>query len=152
MLCRWWWMLLGVFWVLLKLQCWKMVQLGDQSPEDFVRLDVWLDKSFSSRIMLIHTSFVSLENFHEEKGIDVLAWPGQLSDLKPIEHCWCVVQRHDWATDHPPSTVYDLRIALVEECENIAQNDIDRLIRAMANHNDKCLKGRGGGSELLMCC
>lgn len=90
-----------------------------------------------------HTARVSM-NFLEEEGIEVFDWPARSPDLNPIEHVWDILGRRVRGRQHPPSTVGELREALVEEWGAIPQNDIRSLIRSMPNRCMECIDAHGG--------
>ena len=43
--------------------------------------------------------FQKMRTFFEEKDITTLDWPGNLSDLNPIENLWAIIKRRIEKTD-----------------------------------------------------
>lgn len=89
-----------------------------------------------------HTARVAID-YLEQEGIDVMDWPARSPDLNPIEHVWDIIGRHVLGRHNPPTTVPQLRQALIEEWDAIPQNTIRRLIRSMPNRLEECLNARG---------
>ena len=75
-------------------------------------------------------------------GIDAMDWPARSPDLNPIEHVWDNLGKRVRRRAVVPETLNELRAALQEEWEGIAQEDIARLIRSMPRHFQKVIIAR----------
>lgn len=79
--------------------------------------------------MLMHdnarcdTACVSRQ-FLNEVHIRTMGWPALSPDMNPIEHLWDALKRSVRARNLAPSSVDELRIALLEEWKAIAQETI----------------------------
>ena len=76
--------------------------------------------------------------------VEVLPWPAFSPDLSPIEHVWDVLGRAVRQRPNPPSTIAELRIALVEEWHRIPRNQIQRLITSMRRRCTAVVNANGG--------
>ena len=63
-------------------------------------------------------------------NIDVLPWPAFSPDLIPIEHLCDELDRRVRRRDNPPSSVPELKQALLQEWNNIPQMTVNNLINS----------------------
>lgn len=82
--------------------------------------------------------------FLEEENIPVLQWPAYSPDMSPIEHLWDALDRRIRRRIPVPANVPALRIALVEEWDNIPQATIDHLVASMRRRCVALRHARGG--------
>ncbi len=80
----------------------------------------------------------------EEQNIARMEWPPTSPDMNPIEHAWDQLKRAVWRRPHPPTTLDELRIAAVQEWDNLPQPDLDNLINSMPRRVRACRLARGG--------
>lgn len=90
-----------------------------------------------------HVARVCMQ-FLEAENIPVLQWPAYSPDMSPIEHVWDVLDRRIRRRVPGPATVPELRLALVEEWENIPQASIDHLVASMRRRCVALRQARGG--------
>lgn len=64
----------------------------------------------------------------QQAGIQTMEWPARSPDLNPIEHAWDELGRRVRNRRHQPSTLAQLRQALVEEWNGIPQYVLRRLV------------------------
>lgn len=93
-----------------------------------------------------HTSRVTTE-YLEEVGIATMNWPALSPDLNPIEHVWDELKRRVRSRNPAPSSVNELKSALIEEWEGIPQESIQKLIRSMKNRLQAVIRARGGNTK-----
>ncbi|GFX61337.1 transposable element Tc3 transposase [Trichonephila clavipes] len=67
----------------------------------------------------------------QSEDITRMDWPAYSLDLNPIEHVWDMLGRRIAARQPPPTSLPELRRALLDEWCNIPQNQIDNLILSM---------------------
>ena len=70
-------------------------------------------------------------------------WPARSPDLNPIEHAWDMLQRAISARPEKPTTLQELRRALLEEWARIPQNAIRRLISSMRRRCQAVINANG---------
>jgi len=58
-----------------------------------------------------------------ELDIPTIDWPAYSPDLNPIETLWSLLKRRIRARPHPPTTIPDLRIAILEEWGALADHE-----------------------------
>lgn len=90
-----------------------------------------------------HTAAVT-QNFLANNHINVLDWPAYSPDMSPIEHVWDVLKRNVYARIHPPSTVAELRNALLEEWHNLPQHVITSKVLSMRRRCQALVHAHGG--------
>lgn len=93
-----------------------------------------------------HTARIT-QQFLEEVEMRTMDWPALSPDLNPIEHLWDQLKRRVRARNSAPSTVEELKTALLEEWDNIPQEDVKKLIRSMKNRLKAVIKARGGNTK-----
>ena len=81
--------------------------------------------------------------FLEEKGITSLNWPGNWSDLNPIEHVWWHMARRVRARGLPSSKQVYWEW-LQEEWHATPASNIKRLYRSLPSRIQEVLANRGG--------
>lgn len=79
-----------------------------------------------------------------DNNIAVMDWPALSPDLNPIEHVWDALGRAVRARPHPPTTIPQLRDALIQEWNNLPQQTILTLIQSMRRRCLACLAANGG--------
>lgn len=60
-----------------------------------------------------------------------MAWPARSPNLNLIQHVWDMLDRRIWNCAPVRRTLYGLRRALLQKCENIPQNEIRHLFQGM---------------------
>lgn len=93
-----------------------------------------------------HTARETVE-FLREVGIATMDWPALSPDLNPIEHLWDELKRRVRARNPAPETINELKMALVEEWEEIPQETVKKLIRSMRNRLQAVIRARGGNTK-----
>lgn len=88
-----------------------------------------------------HTSRATAQ-FLGEVGIATLDWPALSPDLNPIEHLWDELKKKVRSRNPAPSSVDELKLALIEEWEGIPQDSINKLIRSMRNRLRAVIRAR----------
>lgn len=79
-----------------------------------------------------------------EAGIERMEWPPTSPDMNPIEHAWDQLKRAIWSRQNPTLTREELRVAAVEEWDNLDQQQLDSLIDSMPRRVRACYLSRGG--------
>ena len=79
----------------------------------------------------------------ERETIERMEWPAKSPDLNPIEHAWDILQRAVSARPVQPTTLQELKNALVAEWRLIPQNRIQNLITSMRRRCRAVINARG---------
>ena len=90
-----------------------------------------------------HVARQTLDFLHAA-GITLLDWPANSPDLNPIEHLWDELARRVNEREVVPTTLQQLRVALLEEWDNIPQRTISTLIDSMRNRCALVIEANGG--------
>lgn len=90
-----------------------------------------------------HTARVVLQ-YLEDVSINRLVSPPRSPDLNPIEHLWDTIGRRLRLRPDCPSSLAELRLAVVEEWNGISQEIIQNLIASMPRRVKAVIKARGG--------
>jgi transposase len=90
-----------------------------------------------------HTARVT-QQFLQQNGVRVMAWPAMSPDMNCIEHLWDILGRR--IDHHVPrvQTRGDLIAALQYHWNNIPQQQIRRLVMSMPRRLQHCLAANGG--------
>lgn len=80
-------------------------------------------------------------------GIARLPWPARSPDLNPIEHVWDNLKRRIRSREPAPTSINELKIAVVEEWENIPQEDIQDIMDGLPNRLEEVIRARGGNTH-----
>lgn len=83
----------------------------------------------------------------EEVGIAAMEWPARSADMNPIEHLWDQIKRRVRGRHNPPSTLEQLRTALIEEWDTFPQDKIRDLIGSMPRRVRALKNARGGNTS-----
>ncbi|KAJ8733111.1 hypothetical protein PYW08_001409 [Mythimna loreyi] len=86
--------------------------------------------------------------FFEEVEIRVMDWPALSPDMNTIEHLWDELNRRVWARNPVPSSVEELKTALLEEWHGIPQETVKKLIRSMKIRLQAAIRARGGNTDI----
>lgn len=89
-----------------------------------------------------HTARIT-QQFLDREGIEVLEWPANSPDLNPIEHLWDHMQRKLYMRTHQPSTLGELKDALLEIWSDLHQDLIRRLVRSMRRRIESVIRANG---------
>ena len=65
----------------------------------------------------------------QEVGLCHMEWPALSPDLNLLEHGWDQLKRRLQARARQPRYLPELRVAVVEEWNELPQNNFDRLVR-----------------------
>ena len=84
------------------------------------------------------------QNFLQNNGVNVLAWPANSPDLNPIEHLWDELGRRVRQRQPPPRNVAQLTAALQAEWNAIPQPTIRNLCESMGRRLNTCIRANGG--------
>ena len=90
-----------------------------------------------------HVARVVQDDLHARQ-IPTMLWPARSPDLSPIEHVWDEIKRRLHRRPHPPQTLQQLRQAVIEEWQNIAQAFIQRLVASVRQRCAAVLANHGG--------
>ena len=107
---------------------------------------------FSENFLLMHdnarchTSRITRQ-FLDEVNIRTMDWPALSPDMNPIEHLWDELKRRVRARNPVPSTIEELKAALLEEWYGIPQDTVKKLIRSMKNRLQAVIRARGGNTK-----
>lgn len=80
-------------------------------------------------------------------GIQRLPWPACSPDLNPIEHLWDNLKQRIGRRVPVPATLQELKIAAVEEWNNIPQAEIQDLINSVPRRLLEVIRARGGNTR-----
>lgn len=84
-----------------------------------------------------------VEDFHERNMDYVhMGWPSRSPDLNPIEHAWDLLGRA--VKMKSPSSLEELKLALMEEWANLPQARIRKIIRSMRRRCQCVIDADGG--------
>lgn len=81
-----------------------------------------------------------------EVGSSVLDWLARGPDLNPIEHLWDELKRRIRQREPALMNLAQLKIALVQEWNNIPQSTIKNLIMSLSKRMVCVIKARGGNA------
>lgn len=91
-----------------------------------------------------HTSNLAW-NWCDAHGIDLLGpWPGQSSDLNPIEHLWYIIKCRLEQQEGRAKGVHELWDRVAEEWGKVTVEDCRRLIESMPRRLQEVIKKKGG--------
>lgn len=90
-----------------------------------------------------HTARVCTD-FLQHHNIDVLPWPALSPDMSPIEHLWDELDKRVRRRVPQPESLAQLRVALLQEWNNIPQAVIRNLIESMRRRLVAVIAARGG--------
>lgn len=93
-----------------------------------------------------HTAQIVFD-YLQEVGITRMEWPARSPDLNPIEHAWDELGRRVRQRNPPPITLRDMKLALIEEWQNIPQHRLRNLVESMPNRITAVLRARGGNTK-----
>ncbi|KMQ82797.1 dna-mediated transposase [Lasius niger] len=85
-----------------------------------------------------------VDDFLESEDIQRMQWPANSPDLNPIEHVWDMLGRGIAAFCPPPSSIPELKTALLQVWETLSTELIITLIESMKNRCAACVAARGG--------
>ena len=92
-----------------------------------------------------HTARITAD-YLKEVGIPIFKWPARSPDLNPIEHEH-ELSRRIKRKINPPTTLQELRIALIKTQEEIPQEVVANLIKSMPRRLEEVIKVRGGNTR-----
>lgn len=93
-----------------------------------------------------HVAAVVTE-YLNEVGINRFRWPARSPDLNPIEHLWDSLGRRVRNRHPTPESVQELRVALVEEWDQIDHREVAVLIESMPRRMAEVIRARGGNTR-----
>ena len=114
----------------------------DEVLKPYVRLFSGPDFIFMDDNASCHRTFL-VGDFFEMENIQRMLWPANSPDLNPIEHVWDMLGRQLATLSHPPSSVPELKSALIEAWNRFSPVLIHHLIASLGNHFAACLAVRG---------
>ena len=83
----------------------------------------------------------------QEVGMRHMEWPALSPDLNPLEHGWDQLKRRLQARARQPHDLPELRVAVVEEWNELPQNNFNRLVRSMRRRCQAVIDARGGNTR-----
>ena len=86
-------------------------------------------------------------NHLDRLGVTLLPFPAKSPDLNPIEHAWDLLEQRLRSRPDQPTTLPELRSALVEEWNNIPRAAIRKLICSMKKRLEAVIKMDGGHTK-----
>lgn len=89
-----------------------------------------------------HTARV-VRDYLNAVAITQMNWPARSPDMNPIEHVWDNLGRRVHQRNPSPRNVEELKLALVEEWENLPQEMIDGIIGGMRKRIQALIRARG---------
>ena len=95
-----------------------------------------------------HTARETLNFLRANNIVFINDWPDKSPDLNPIEHLWDNLNQPVRRRFIPPSNVIQLRQALIQERNNIAQAENNTLIRSVRQRCQAVLHAEGGQNPL----
>lgn len=90
-----------------------------------------------------HTARI-INEFFDDHDVRVLPWPSVSPDLSPIEHVWDEMERRLRRLPQQPSTLRQLRIALLRVWQDIPQTFHARLVNSMRRRCTAVIDANGG--------
>ena len=84
------------------------------------------------------------QDFLANNNIAPLAWPPYSPDLTPIEHMWDELDRRVRKRRNPPTTLAQLRNALIDEWNNIPMRTVNALVNSIQRRIRAAMAARGG--------
>lgn len=93
-----------------------------------------------------HTARI-VSSYLNEVGITQMNWPAQSHDMNPIEHLWDYLGRRVRQRNPAPNDIKELKLALLEEWDNLPQEHIDNVIQSMGNRIQTLIRARGGNTR-----
>lgn len=88
-----------------------------------------------------------VDEYLSEVGIARMDWPARSPDLNPIEHVWDHLKRRVRGRKPRPTSIEELKTAVLEEWEAIPQENIKNLILSMQNRVEEVIRRRGGNTH-----
>lgn len=76
--------------------------------------------------------------------VEVMNWPPYSPDMNPIEHLWDIMDRRVRQRMPQPRSLAELRVALLDEWNNIPQTQINGLVNSMPRRVRDLLAANGG--------
>lgn len=92
-----------------------------------------------------HTS-KSLKKWFQDHGISLFPHPPSSPDLNPIEPVWHELKRIIARCEHPPTTVDELKQAILDAWEELDMEDINKYVRSMPDRVATVLEAKGRGN------
>ena len=93
-----------------------------------------------------HTSKKATQWF-EDNAIEVMVWPAQSPDIKPIEHLWVHLKKVLNQYPKPAKGVHELWERVVEEWNKIPPETCQNLIESMPRTIQAVIKAKGGHTK-----
>src|SRR5882762_4268018 len=97
-----------------------------------------------SKTMTLSTPARRLKHGSKTMIFEVMAWPAQSPDLKPIEHLWHHLKRRLGGYEVPPSGITELCEQVEKEWEGIDISICQGLIESMPRRVEAVLMPKGG--------
>lgn len=79
-----------------------------------------------------------------ESEFNLLPWPAQSPDLNPIEHLWDEVERSVHSLERQPSSLTQLRAAIMSPWANIPLQRYQQLVESMPRRIAAVIRAKGG--------
>ena len=86
-----------------------------------------------------HTAMVTRQ-YMTEVAVHTIEWPALSPDMNPIEHMWDHLKQRVRARNSVPSTIDELKTALLDEWEGIPQDFIKKTHQVDAGSHAGCYK------------
>ncbi|KAL5485919.1 hypothetical protein ACEPAI_6962 [Sanghuangporus weigelae] len=88
-----------------------------------------------------------MQRWFEEHGISLFPHPPTSPDINAIEPCWLDLKRNIWAGRHHPTSVGELRKAVLEAWEAIPINHINNYILSVPRRTQAIINAKGGPTK-----
>lgn len=76
--------------------------------------------------------------------MEKLDWPANSPDLNPIENVWAILKNAIQKHSGRPSGMEEMKAALEEEWENIAEESLQKFVHSMPDRMKAVIKAKGG--------
>lgn len=112
----------------------------------------WARATFQNNYVLVqdnapaHTAR-NTRAFLENEDVEVMDWPSRSPDLNPIEHIWDQIGVFLRDMDNPPTTVPQLRQAVLQAWDAVRPENLRKLVRSMPRRVRATAAARGANTR-----
>ena len=86
----------------------------------------------------------STRRWFEQHSIQLFPHPPSSPDINSIEPCWMDLKCILWARRHPPSSLSELKAAIIDAWEQIRMEHINNYILSVPHHAQAIIDAKGG--------